>query len=244
MTNWVISDPHFGHKGILKYEEIRDFNNTDEMDEAIIKNFNDIVSEGDTVFWLGDMFFCKTERMKYIVDKLKKTRNILVLGNHDNGVSKTKFKRFGFMPYRMYQYKDLILTHEPLSEVNLKILSEYGITKNIHGHVHSNIEGMNQDKYKCVSIECTDLKPINIDSLSSINPFFEYNIKFNVTNAFGMICLPLYKIPSEKELSIDEVKEMAINLLNKQENDYVINEIKITKKVLLDTEITLLRGAR
>lgn len=61
---WFISDPHFGHKNIIKYEgNKRLFKDTEHMDNVIIENFNKTVSEGDTVFWLGDMFFCNSKEL-------------------------------------------------------------------------------------------------------------------------------------------------------------------------------------
>ena len=53
------------------------------------------------------------------MSRLKKTRNILIRGNHDKGISDTKFRRLGFDPHRMYLYEDYILTHEPISQVNI-----------------------------------------------------------------------------------------------------------------------------
>lgn len=157
---WFISDPHFGHGNIIKYEQ-RPFIDTEHMDNVIIENYNSVVGENDIVFWLGDMFFCKTGRMEYISQRLSKGRNILIIGNHDDRVSATKFKRLGFMPYKMYQWGCFILTHEPISEQNLNILKNYNIKANIHGHVHSQIEDYDPTKYCCVSVENTDYKPVN-----------------------------------------------------------------------------------
>ena len=52
---WFTSDLHFNHLNILKYEpKSRPFENVAEMNEALIKNWNDRVKPEDTVFVLGD----------------------------------------------------------------------------------------------------------------------------------------------------------------------------------------------
>lgn len=168
MNTWFLSDPHFGHKNILKFESnFRPYKDTDEMDEAIIDNYNRTVNEGDLVFWLGDMFFCNASRMKYIVDRLVPTRNILIRGNHDKGISDTKFRNLGFEPHKMYLYDEYILTHQPMSRENFSILwshmwKEYEIPiKNLHGHTHSDETGLPKFNYQCVSLEMIGMKPIS-----------------------------------------------------------------------------------
>jgi calcineurin-like phosphoesterase family protein len=47
--DWFISDPHFSHKNIQRFEPSRQqWKDVNEMDEGLIKNFNDTVEEGDT----------------------------------------------------------------------------------------------------------------------------------------------------------------------------------------------------
>ena len=161
---WIWSDPHFGHKNIQKFEPSRQqFGTLDEMDEAIIKNYNDTINEGDIVIWLGDMFFCNAKRMDYLASKLQKGRNILIRGNHDKGVSNGKFKRLGFNPHRMYQYGEAILTHQPVSPTNMEYLIDNGIWKNMHGHTHSDKTSLDPNHWQCFSMELTDFKPVKIE---------------------------------------------------------------------------------
>ena len=54
--NFYIGDPHLGHEAIIRLCN-RPFADVDEMDDAIISNWNSRVTNGDTVFILGDMMF-------------------------------------------------------------------------------------------------------------------------------------------------------------------------------------------
>lgn len=82
---WLTSDTHFNHEKIIEFCR-SEFKDTNEMNEHIIKVWNEIIQPDDTVFHLGDFAFKtgqKKDQVKAIVERLngKKT---LILGNHDN----------------------------------------------------------------------------------------------------------------------------------------------------------------
>ncbi|AMQ66495.1 phosphoesterase [Bacillus phage Shbh1] len=163
---FVISDTHFGHKNILEFEN-RPFSDVEEMDEAIINNWNSTVEEHDIVFHLGDVSFHRTEKTEQILSRLK-GRKILILGNYDK-YSKTKWRRLGFDPYDYYLYGDYILTHKPVDETPLKVAHNYGLLKkNIHGHTHSGVTDsdysfvLNNPLYACCSVELINYTPTPI----------------------------------------------------------------------------------
>ncbi len=75
------SDLHFGHQNIIRFCK-RPWETTDEMDEALIENWNSVVKENDIVFDLGDFAFAPNSRWKEILQRLN-GKHYLILGNHD-----------------------------------------------------------------------------------------------------------------------------------------------------------------
>ena len=57
---YYISDLHFGHSNIIRFDN-RPFSNVQEMEETIVKNWNERVAKDDVVNILGD--FCWVKRM-------------------------------------------------------------------------------------------------------------------------------------------------------------------------------------
>ncbi len=60
----------------------RPFSSVEEMDSAMIDAWNEVVSDNDIVYHLGDFCFGSDDYAEYIFNQLN-GRKILVLGNHD-----------------------------------------------------------------------------------------------------------------------------------------------------------------
>ena len=56
--NFYISDNHFGHFNVIRYDN-RPFDNTDTMDKVMIDRWNEVVGDEDTVYILGDFSWYK-----------------------------------------------------------------------------------------------------------------------------------------------------------------------------------------
>jgi len=78
---WFTSDIHFNHKNIIKYCQ-RPWETVDEMNEALIANWNSVVKKDDTVFILGDIGFGSVTKTVELVSRLN-GHKILLPGNHD-----------------------------------------------------------------------------------------------------------------------------------------------------------------
>ena len=89
-------------------------------------------------------------------------KKYLILGNHDN----PKFMGMFFKQIMFWKDMDgLILSHIPLHPSTLAETHRFGSGNvlNVHGHIHSNPSP--EGPYKCVCVEQTDYKPVNIDEL-------------------------------------------------------------------------------
>ena len=169
MTDFFTADTHFGHKNIIDYDQ-RPFSSVEEMDNAIISNWNRVVKEGDTVYHLGDFAFKTPE--KYI--KRLNGNIILIRGNHDNFTKKKESELFvsvhDISVLKPKEGQRIVLCHYPLRSWQYMQFGSY----HLHGHTHGTIEplyntldvGIMESNFAPVSLEdiqllmdlCEDLK--------------------------------------------------------------------------------------
>ena len=85
MTTWFTADWHLGHEAIITFCE-RPFKTVKQMDNAIIKNYFELIKPTDTVFFIGDLSMKKRDYKSWyhkIFSFLPGNKH-LILGNHDN----------------------------------------------------------------------------------------------------------------------------------------------------------------
>ena len=78
---FYIADWHYGHGHILAFDN-RPFKTVEEMNTALIERWNRVVSSGDIVYVVGDMFWCKSSTAIPILQSLNGEK-FLIKGNHD-----------------------------------------------------------------------------------------------------------------------------------------------------------------
>ena len=167
---YFISDTHFYHSNIIKYCN-RPFKNVKEMNETIINNWNNVVTNKDTVYHLGDFCLSNDDDIKSIFNRLNGSI-ILIRGNHDRKTvkfyEKIGFKVLTHAPIVLDKYK-LMLSHVPLPD---SIIKEGYI--NLHGHIHNKSisenypENYSDEKHINLSVDVTDYKPVSIDEINKI----------------------------------------------------------------------------
>lgn len=154
---YLTSDTHFNHENIIAYCN-RPYKNATEMNEAIIKNWNNKVKDEDIVYHLGDFGFGTLEDLKLIFDRLNGTK-YLIMGNHDLKYGKNFFLKLGFQEVYKKEYRigNILLTHYP-KEVENNIFNYYG-----HIHNAPEEERFKDGKHKCISLERTNYMPILLE---------------------------------------------------------------------------------
>ena len=138
---YFTSDLHFGHEGMIQFAN-RPFQNENEMDEALIRNWNTTVPDDGLVFVLGDIGVAPANRMKEIFDKLN-GRKILIRGNHDGYYSESLlsllFEEIHDLLYIRIRdsltskYTYIVLSHYPLLEWQ----SSFRGSWQLFGHLHT-----------------------------------------------------------------------------------------------------------
>lgn len=81
MTLYFTSDLHIGHHNIIKYCN-RPYASVEEMNEALVNNWNSVVTDNDHVWILGDLCMGKIEDSLKIAARLNGWKTLLP-GNHD-----------------------------------------------------------------------------------------------------------------------------------------------------------------
>lgn len=172
---YFISDLHFGHKNILKYDN-RPFFTITEHDNTIIQNWNDTVNDKDTVYILGDVSWRGKNETLELLKQLNGTK-ILVAGNHDGVIIKNKelSKQFeDIISYKEIRIcdKKLCLCHYPIPFFNGRLKGDY----HFYGHVHnSTIE------YKYLNTLINEMKKngehTNMYNVGCMMPYMEYKPK-------------------------------------------------------------------
>lgn len=171
-NTFLISDTHFGHEKtctVFKREDgspLRPFASAEEMDEEMIKRWNEKVKPTDKVYHLGDVVI--NRKFLHILDRLNGDK-VLIKGNHD--IFKLEDYTRYFRDIRGYHVLNgMILSHIP---VHPDSLERFGT--NIHGHLHANRVQMkdiytgngtkNDPRYQNVCVEWTDYAPISLEEV-------------------------------------------------------------------------------
>lgn len=131
---YFISDLHFGHSNIIRFDN-RPFTSVEEMDNTLITNWNNVITNDDLVYILGDISWYNSQKACEILKQLK-GKKILIRGNHDKFTNDINYKK---QFIEITDYKDIVVNNQ------LIILSHYPImfwkkqwrnVIHLYGHVH------------------------------------------------------------------------------------------------------------
>ena len=169
---YLTSDPHFCHNRAFLYGP-RGYNTIEEMNEGIITNWNNLITNEDDVYILGDIILSDIDEGLRCLGRLNGQLHI-IRGNHD---TENKLPRYFEVPnvksiqeakYLKYQGYHFYLNHYPTmcSTMNCdRSLKKQLI--DLCGHSHTKDRFAHMDKgliYHC-EFDAHDNKPILIDHI-------------------------------------------------------------------------------
>lgn len=175
MTIYFTSDLHLGHKNIIRLSN-RPFGSVEEMDDAIIYNYNSVVKPGDTVYDLGDWCF---KNPKVYIERFN-VLPIRIKGSHDHDLKE------GVAP-RMLVIEPKGLVDEYGNQITITLChyamrswekSHYG-SWHLYGHHHGLLEpfGMSFD----VGVDCWDYYPVSLERIAKkmelLDPVVDHRTK-------------------------------------------------------------------
>jgi calcineurin-like phosphoesterase family protein len=188
-NTYFTSDMHFGHVNIIHHAK-RPFADVEEMNEALVENYNSVVKPADTVYILGD------HALGTVKESLEYTRRlngnkILIAGNHDKcWKGHKKYEKFipdyedvgltvlqGPLPFNLFG-KSVQVCHFPQQvdwrhvDKDAKDLAykpdrfaDYRPARSpvIHGHVHQMWKARGTDLN--VGVDVWDFKPVPAETV-------------------------------------------------------------------------------
>ena len=166
MKHYCTADFHFGHKNIIEYCG-RPFETLEEMNNTIIKNFNEMIKPDDMVYHLGDWCFKNSPGGKHgegVPRKaywyLEQLNGIWILlkGNHDkNNSLKTKL----LSAVVEFGKQKFYLVHNPKD-------ANPNFAVNLVGHVHEawKIKRLNDKSIMYnVGVDVQNFRPVSFEDI-------------------------------------------------------------------------------
>jgi len=160
MTDFITSDPHFGHENIVNLEG-GPFKHTNHRDSVLIRNWNETVTDDDTIYIAGDFSLRYARDRGYYEMILRKLngKKILIPGNHE--IEKYAFycgdRGVGFwsLHYPYLDVDEFSICHDPsLALVNRK---RWFLCGHVHDlfHIQKNVfnVGMVVNNWRPISLD-------------------------------------------------------------------------------------------
>lgn len=167
---FYIADWHYDHKNIIAFDN-RPFLSVEQMNQELIRRWNNTVSAGDIVYVLGDMFWCKNSEALPVLDQLN-GQKFLIRGNHDRCNDGTFIKKF----VKVTEYlevdddgRKVVLCHYPMPCFKNHYYGWY----HLYGHVHDSFEWNMVENFKMQMRDLYD-KPCEMYNVGAMMPWMDY----------------------------------------------------------------------
>ena len=175
--NLYISDLHFGHANVIKFDK-RPFADTDEMDKCLIDLWNSRVFTEDDVYIIGDFCFKSGKTPDWYLRQLKGHKHLIV-GNHDKITldceNAAKYlESVDKMLHVSDGDKQICLCHYPLAEWYKSRHGSWLIYGHIHGDTGEEFQFMRNRDHALNAAACSNnYTPASINELIRNNDAFK-----------------------------------------------------------------------
>lgn len=171
MQTFFTADTHFNESYAIQYFN-RPFRNTDEMNAVMVKNWNSIVTEQDTVYHLGDFTLDDIHHFAKWIRQLHGKIEILP-GSHDQPWLKDFIANERVQviaPLVSVEIPEIKMGNDP----QLVVLCHYSMqvwdqsnqgSWHLFGHSHGKLKGIGLSFD--VGVDCTDFKPLSLEEVAS-----------------------------------------------------------------------------
>ena len=170
---YITSDLHLNHNKFFCYIP-RGFQSVEEMNNAIVKRWNAVITDEDDVYILGDLMLNDIDGGMELLENLNGRLHI-IFGNHDTGTRQELYKEArnvveicGYATVIKYKKYVFYLSHYPT------LTSNYDVDKplkarviNLCGHSHTEDRFADMDKgliYHC-DLDAHNCEPVLIDDV-------------------------------------------------------------------------------
>lgn len=164
---FFIGCTHWGHKKIIEYTN-RPFKTVEEMDEAMINNWNSVVNKNDKVIHHGDVIFNKnTIDPSRILNKLN-GEIYLVVGNHCDVEKLVRCSNKIVMARDLLEIQvnkqNIVCCHYPMKSWNKAYYGSW----HTYCHVHTAFQSPLDELSYNISVEWINYTPLSFDQLTTI----------------------------------------------------------------------------
>lgn len=147
MTTFLGSDYHFNHERIMEFcPDSRPYSSLTEMNEGLIEQWNAIVGQGDTVWFLGDFAFGDKQQIAASIFARLNGRKHLIRGNHDD----KRVQAFAWESiHDLFMLKEKIIDSNGEKQTMRAVLCHYPLETwegahrgvlHFHGHSHGSLK--------------------------------------------------------------------------------------------------------
>lgn len=187
---WFTSDTHFSHRRVIDYGK-RPYANVEQMNEALIENWNSCVKKNEHIYVLGDFSFAGKDYTRHVLSRLNGFK-ILCKGNHDRdnevmldlgfnkvlenekikiGHTEVFISHYPYHPIQQHNtWNGKVMLHKMDENVDNRYLHKRilddGKTWLLHGHVHTSWKI--KDRMINVGVDQWNWRPVGHERLLEI----------------------------------------------------------------------------